>query len=80
MSVVSNKSCSHNMCVEETLAFSAVAQRFIIGGKNIEGAGSDIGAKDRAVVCDGISAGISIRRIYSTCAKVSGRQCDFIFA
>ncbi len=27
MSVVSNKSSSHNMCVEETLAFSAVAQR-----------------------------------------------------
>ena len=27
MRVLSNKSCSHNMCVEETLAFSAVAQR-----------------------------------------------------
>ncbi len=27
MSVVSNKSCSHNMCVEETLALSAIAQR-----------------------------------------------------
>ena len=27
MRVLSNKSCSHNMCVEETLALSAIAQR-----------------------------------------------------
>ena len=31
MSVLSNESCSHYMCVEATLPFSAVAQRRLNG-------------------------------------------------
>ena len=35
MSVFSNKSFSHNRCVEAALPFSAVAQRLLIGGNNM---------------------------------------------